>query len=82
MQDTLVNEPVGVWAFFDHEMHPVAMNWRKRIVKFDKLILVTQKRVGETKLINLICASDTANYELEFNNETHLWKLKKVMPKE
>lgn len=86
--DTLVNESISVWAFFSSfgsaqtNLFPIAMNWRRRIIKFDKLVLATSKRVGQTKLINLICASASANYELEYNNETHAWKLKRVMPSE
>lgn len=84
--DMLVNELISVWAFFNSsgsgqtKLFPVAMNWRRRIIKFDKLVLATSKRVGQTKLINLICASDTANFELEYNTDNYIWKLKRVMP--
>ncbi|MBI2327467.1 hypothetical protein HYU92_04050 [Candidatus Curtissbacteria bacterium] len=85
--DTFINEQVSVWAFFDpsaasSHIFPIAMNWRRRLVKFQKLILSTTKRVGDAKILNLICASDTACFELEYNSDSHLWRLVKVMSQE
>ena len=80
--DTLIDEPVAVWAFFDQGIHPIAMNWRRRLVKFQKLIFASTYKVGQVKIINLVCASDTSNFELEYNSDNNLWKLKKVLPKE
>lgn len=80
MSETDINEAVTVWAFFDHGIFPIAMNWRRQIVKFKKTIFTTSKMVGKIKLINLICASETANFELEFDSGSFLWKLKKIMP--
>lgn len=59
---------------------PIAMSWQRRLVKFEKLILITSKRIGQAKILTLVCSSDTANYELEYNCENPLWKVKKVMP--
>ena len=78
--ETTIDEPVKVWALFDHEIFPIAINWQRRLVKFEKLILKTTKRIGQVRVLTLICASDTANYELEYNCENFLWKLKKIMP--
>lgn len=85
--DATINEPVSVWAFFDPtagfgQVHisPIAILWRRRLVKFAKLIFVASKRVGEVKIVSLVCAAEGANYELEYNSATHLWKLVKVMP--
>lgn len=80
--EILVNEPVKVWVFFNNGIFPIAMNWRRRFVKFQKLILVTTKRVGQVKIMNLICVSDTSNFELEYNSDNQIWKLTRVMPKE
>lgn len=80
--DTYINESVAVWAFFDKGIFPFAMNWRRRLVKFQKLVFVTSKKIGEVKLINLVCAAEGACYELEYNNENQVWKLKKVMPRD
>lgn len=82
--DTLINESVKVWVFFNPSagpahIFPIAMQWRRRLIKFERLIFTSSKKIGETKVINLVCASDSANFELEYNNENHLWKLKKVM---
>lgn len=84
MSDTLINEPIKVWCFFDSSLNsahlfPIAMNWRRRFVKFQKLIFSSSKRVGDVKIIDLVCTSDSANFELEFNSSNYLWKLKKVM---
>lgn len=79
--ETLIDEDVKVWAFFDHGIFPIAMNWRRRFVKFEKVILVTSKKIGATHLVDLVCASDTANFQLEYNGDNHLWKVKKVLPK-
>ena len=82
MSDTLVNEKVTVWAFFDKGIFPLAMNWRRRLVKFEKLIFTSNRNIGNVRFTNLVCTSDTATFELEYNNDNHLWKLKKVMSKE
>ena len=82
LHDTFINEPIKVWVFFNNGIFPVAMNWRNRLIKFKKLIFANTKRIGETKIISLVCTSDTANFELEYNTESHLWKLKKAMAKE
>jgi hypothetical protein len=86
--ETIIDEQVKVWAFFDPSassgqgIFPIAINWRRRLVKFSRLIFVSSKKVGEVKIINLVCASDGANYELEFDTNNYLWKLKKVMAAE
>lgn len=88
--DTLIDEPIKVWAFFDPstssgqiaDIFPIAMNWRRRFVKFEKLIFSTTRSTGEVKMIRLVCASETATFELEFNAATYSWKLKKVMESE
>ena len=99
--DTLINEPISVWVFFDPStghstqrvsdsmssrqtwgIFPIAMNWRRRLVKFQKLIFASTRRVGQVKIINLVCSSDTSNFELEYNSENHIWKLTKIMPRE
>ena len=79
---TLIDEPVKVWAFFDHGIFPIAISWRRRLIKFQKLILVTTRNIGGVKLVDLVCASDSGNFELEYNSDSHLWKLKRVMPSE
>lgn len=85
--DTEVDEQVSVWAFFDTgqeatRISPIAMNWRRRFIKFEKLVLITAKRVGGVKLLDLICASDSSTYELEYNTLSSLWRVKKVMSRE
>jgi len=93
--ETLIDEPVKVWAFFDPSteftlerseglrvnIFPIAMNWRYRLIKFQKLIFASSKKIGEVKIFNLVCASETTNFELEYNTQNHLWKLKRIMPK-
>lgn len=83
--DTLINEPVKVWCFFDNSprpghMSPIAILWRRRLVKFQKLVFASSKKIGEVKILNLVCCSDGANYELEYNSLEQTWRLKKVMP--
>lgn len=82
--DTSVDEVVKVWAFFDpsalpSSIFPIAMNWRRRLIKFEKLIFANKRRVGDTSLISLVCAGENSNYELEYNLTTSTWKLKRVM---
>lgn len=102
--DTLIDESITVWAFFDSStgtsassslsdrgvedmnlgsgqvgIFPIAMNWRRRLVKFQKLIFISSRKVGEVKILSLVCSSDSANFELEYNTQNNLWKLKKVM---
>lgn len=86
--ETEVNEEVKVWAFFDPSagsgqarIFPIAMNWNKRFVKFEKLIFSSSKKVGDAKLVDLVCASDTSNFELEYNSSNYSWRVKKVLPK-
>jgi hypothetical protein len=77
--DTEVDESVKVWAFFDNDIFPVAMNWNRRFVKFEKVILKTSRKIGSITLVDLVCASETANYQLEYNSSNYSWKVKKVM---
>lgn len=81
-EDTFVDEQVTVWAFFDSEIFPIAMNWRRRFVKFEKIIFRNSKKIGLVKLIDIVCEANDSNFELEYNSDNYLWKLKKIMPKE
>lgn len=78
--ETEVDEEVKVWAFFDRGIFPIAMNWQRRFVKFEKVILTTTKKVGNTRLVDLVCASETSNFQLEFNSDNYSWRVKQVMP--
>lgn len=87
--ETLINQSVKVWVFFDWDndrgqnvIQPIAMNWQRRLVKFEKLVLITSRRNGQEKILSLICASDSANYELEYNSQLYSWTLKRIMSKE
>lgn len=80
--ETTIDEPVKVWVMFDRGIFPIAMNWRRKIIQFKKLIFVGSRRVGNIKFLDMVCASETANFELEYNSENHSWKVKKIMPKE
>lgn len=84
--ETLIDERVNVWVFFkpskSGSIIPIAMSWHKRLIKFQGVIFTTTLKIGEVKLINLVCRAQGANFELEYNTDTHLWKLKKVMPRE
>jgi len=78
--ETLIDEPVKVWVLFDHGLFPMAMNWNKKLIKFQKMLFASSKRVGQVKIINFVCASDSANFELEYNSDNYIWRLKKIMP--
>ena len=82
--DTLIDEKIKVWAFFEPSdlghIFPIAMNWRRRLIRFEKVIFETAKKVGEQKFVSIVCQSETANFELEYNANNYLWKVKKVMP--
>ena len=78
MGDLQIDEKIKVWAFFDDGVFPIAMNWRRRYIKFEKLILKTSKRIGNVKFTSLVCSANDATFELELNNENSLWTLKKV----
>ena len=92
--ETPINEPVEVWAFFDSTTNskisgqassgqagifPIAISWRRRLIKLDKVIFSSSKQVGQIKLVSLVCASEDANFELEYNSNNYSWKLRKVM---
>ena len=93
--ETLINESIKVWAFFDPSTDstsslqaslgqasivPIALLWRRRLIKLQKLIFTSTRYIGQTKLVSLICASDSANFELEYNANNFSWKLKKITP--
>lgn len=80
--DILINEQVKVWTFFDGDIFPIAISWRRRLIKFQKVIFKTTKQVGEVKLVKLICEGTSANFELEYNSNNYLWKLKRVISKD
>ena len=86
--DIEIDETVKVWAFFDPSagsgqasIFPIAMNWNRRFVRFEKLIFISSRRVGDTKIVELVCASETSNFELEFNTNNYSWKVRRVTPK-
>jgi hypothetical protein len=84
-QDILVDESIKVWVLFNPStpstsIFPVAMVWKERLIKFKRLVFISSKRIGGAKMLNLVCASESANFELEYEDTHHLWKLKKVMP--
>ena len=78
--EAVIDEPIKVWVMFDHGIFPIAMNWRRKLVKFEKLVFVGARRVGDVRFLTLVCSSDTANFELEYNSDNHTWKVKKMMP--
>ena len=87
--ETEIDEPIKVWAFFDPStssgqarLFPIAMKWQRRFVKFEKLIFTGQRRKGQNRILTLVCASDTANFELEYNTVNHMWRIRKVMSME
>jgi hypothetical protein len=77
--ETEIDEKVSVWAFFDGDIFPIAMNWQRRFVKFEKVILKTSHIVGNVRFVDLICSSQTANFKLEYDSSNYSWKVKKVM---
>lgn len=85
VMETEVDEKVSVWAFFDSStsseqvIFPIAMNWQKRFVKFEKVILKTSHMVGNIRFVDLICSSQTANFKLEYDSSNYSWRVKKVM---
>lgn len=86
IMETEIDEKVKVWAFFDPltssgqvDIFPIAMNWNRRFVKFEKVILKTLRKTGSITFVNLVCASETANFELEYDSSNYSWKVKKVM---
>jgi|GEM_PF-5119334 len=83
--ETEVNEKIKVWTFFDDDTSPIfplAISWRRRLIKLHKLIFFSTQRVGGEKILRLICAGEEANFELEYTPSTYSWKLRKVMPKD
>ena len=78
--EAVIDEPIKVWVMFDHGIFPIAMNWRRKLVKFEKLVFIGARRVGDVRFLTLVCSSDTANFELEYNSDNHTWKVKKMMP--
>lgn len=83
--DTEVNEKIKVWAFFDPSassgqagIFPIAISWRRRLIKIEKLVFASSRKDGLTKVVDLVCAGEGANYVLEYNTATYNWKLKKV----
>ncbi len=79
--DTDVDDRVKVWAFFDSSIFPIAMNWRRRYIKFERVILTTVKKVGGVRLVDFVCAGEGANYKIEYNTSDYSWKVKRVMDK-
>lgn len=85
----IIDEKVKIWVFFDPStglgqaaILPIAMSWRRRLIKFKGLIFKSTRKIGSTRIINLVCQAEGSNFELEFNTESYLWKVKKVMSDE
>lgn len=85
--DTEVNEKIKVWAFFDDSpskgttIFPLAISWRRRLIKIERLVFASSRKDGLIKVLDLVCAGEGANYVLEYNTATYNWKLKKVTGK-
>jgi len=84
---TPINERVEVLARFDPtanlgKIFPVAMTWKNRRVEFKDLIFTSAHRIGEKRFVSLICKSDSADFELEFDSESYCWWLRKVVARE
>ncbi len=77
--ETEVDEKVSVWAFFDGDISPIAMNWRRRLVKFERVIFSSARKVGDCRFVDLVCASDAANFQLEFDSNNYCWRVKKII---
>ena len=86
--DDDINETVKVWAFFDDTpkrgsfINPIAMQWNRRFIKFEKLVFVSTRRAGQVRFVNLTCSSEGATFELEYNTDSGCWKVKKMMSRE
>jgi len=86
--DTFIDEKIKVWAFFDDTpskgttIFPLAISWRRRLIKIERLVFASSRRDGLTKVVDLVCTGEGANYVLEYNTDTYNWKLKKVTGKE
>lgn len=84
---TPINERVEVLVRFDStasigKIFPVAMTWKNRTIEFKDLIFTSAHRIGEKRFVNLICKSDSADFELEFDSESYCWFLKRVVAQE
>jgi hypothetical protein len=82
-----IDERVEVLVRFDStssvgKIFPVAMTWKDRTIQFKDLIFTSAHRVGEKRFLSLVCQSDSANFELEFDSESYCWWLRKVVAQE
>lgn len=84
--DTPIDEPIKVWAFFDPStnvmqphLYPIAFSWRRRLIRLEKVIFTATRTIGHTKLVSIVCKGEEANWELEYNAQNYVWKLKRVM---
>lgn len=83
--ETEVDEKVSVWAFFDPStssgqvISPIAMNWRRCLVKFERVIFSSTRKIGDRCFVDFVCASEAANFQLEFDSGNYSWRVKKVM---
>ncbi len=84
--ETEVDEKVSVWAFFPSSqsslgqaIFPTAMNWRRRLIKFERVIFSSARKVGDCRFVDLVCASEVANFQLEFDSNNYCWRVKKII---
>lgn len=74
-----LNEPLRVIAYFSMgKILPATLFVRNRPVNIKKVVLSTQRRVGQTEVVTFSLASESALYEVEFNKSTCEWQLKNV----
>ena len=75
----IINQPILVKVQFENgQIKPLSFSWQNSDFLIDKIVFKHTHRLGQAVLHTFSSLSNQATYELEFNNQTLIWKLLKI----
>ncbi|MFH1280535.1 MAG: hypothetical protein ABII08_02895 [Candidatus Beckwithbacteria bacterium] len=75
----IINQPIKVQAQFQlGEVKPINFCWQNSDFLVDQIVFKHTHRLGKAVLHTFSVLSNQITYELQFNNQTLIWKLLKI----
>lgn len=75
----IINQSIKVQAQFDQgQLKPLCFTWGQTELIVDKIVFNHTHRLGNAVLYTFSVLKNQITYELQFNNQTLVWKLLKI----
>jgi len=75
----VINQPIKVQAQFQFgQLKPINFSWTGSDFLVDQILFNHTQRFGRSLLHTFSVLSNQITYELQFNNQTLVWKLLKI----